>query len=155
MRKAAPCADWPSTVEPSGHASLRSSRYLRSLDKGGPVAIFNLQVEYMTTPVLDLAFAALSDPTRREIVQRLAKGAARVTDLAQPFDMSFNAVSKHVKVLERAGLVRRTRAGREHHIALDPEPIRRIAGWASRYERFWSDRLDKLEVFLKANRKRD
>src|SRR3989442_14531020 len=138
-----------------GHASLRSSRYLRSLDKGGPVAIFNLQVEYMTTPVLDLAFAALSDPTRREIVQRLAKGAARVTDLVQPFDMSFNAVSKHVKVLERAGLVRRTRAGREHHIALDPEPIRRIAGWASRYERFWSDRLDKLEVFLKANRKRD
>ena len=57
----------------------------------------------MTTPVLDLAFAALSDPTRREIVQRLAKGAARVTDLAQPFDMSFNAVSKHMKVLERAG----------------------------------------------------
>src|SRR5436309_2894937 len=63
----------------------------------------------MPTPVLDLAFAALSDPTRREIVQRLAKGAARVTDLAQPFDMSFNAVSKHVKVLERAGLVRRPR----------------------------------------------
>jgi DNA-binding transcriptional ArsR family regulator len=109
----------------------------------------------MTTPVLDLAFAALSDPTRREIVQRLAKGAARVTDLAQPFNMSFNAVSKHVKVLERAGLVRRTRAGREHHIALDPEPIRRIAGWVSRYERFWSDRLDKLEAFLKANRKGD
>src|SRR5438093_12671831 len=107
----------------------------------------------MTTPVLDLAFAALSDPTHREIVQRLAKGAARVTDLVQPFDMSFNAVSKHVKVLERAGLVRRTRAGREHHIALDPEPIRRIAGWASHYERFWSDRLDKLEAFLRANRK--
>lgn len=109
----------------------------------------------MTTPVLDLAFAALSDPTRREIVQRLAKGPARVTDLAQPFDMSFNAVSKHVKVLERAGLVQRTRVGREHHIALDPEPIRRIADWASHYERFWSDRLDKLEAFLKANRKGD
>src|SRR5256885_633271 len=85
----------------------------------------------MTIPVLDRAFAALSDPTRREIVHQLAKGAARVTDLAEPFDMSFNAVSKHVKVLERAGLVRRTRAGREHRIALDPEPIRRIAGWAS------------------------
>ena len=129
--------------------------YRRSLDKAGSVATFNLLVEYMTAPVLDLAFAALSDPTRREIVQRLAKGAARVTDLAQPFDMSFNAVSKHVKVLERAGLVRRTRAGREHHIALDPEPIRRIAGWASRYERFWSNRLDQLEAFLKANRKGD
>src|SRR2546427_6194523 len=106
----------------------------------------------MTIPVLDRAFAALSDPTRREIVQRLAKGAARVTDLAQPFDMSFNAVSKHVKVLERAGLVRRTRAGREHHIALDAEPIRRIAGWASRYDRFWSGRRDKLEAVRKAKR---
>jgi len=109
----------------------------------------------MTTPVLDRAFAALSDPTRREIVQRLAKGEARVTDLAEPFDMSLNAVSKHLKVLERAGLVRRTRAGREHYIALDPEPIRRIAGWASYYERFWSGRLDKLEALLKTNRKRD
>lgn len=107
------------------------------------------------TPRLDVAFAALSDPTRREIVERLANGAARVSDLALPFDMSFNAISKHVKVLERAGLVRRTREGREHHIALDPEPIRRIAGWASRYERFWSDRLDKLEAFLTTNRKRD
>src|SRR3989442_12374686 len=109
----------------------------------------------MTLPVLDRAFAALSDPTRREIVQRLAKGAARVTDLAQPFDMSFNAVSKHVKGLERAGLGRRTRAGREHHMALDAEPIRRIAGWASRSKRFWSDRLDKLAAFLRSNRKRD
>jgi DNA-binding transcriptional ArsR family regulator len=107
------------------------------------------------TPGLNVTFAALSDPTRREIVERLAKGAARMSDLAQPFDMSLNAVSKHVKVLERAGLVRRTREGREHHIALDPEPIRRIAGWASRYERFWSDRLDKLEAFLTTNRKRD
>ena len=109
----------------------------------------------MTTQVLDHAFAALSDPTRREIVQRLARGAARVTDLAEPFDMSLNAVSKHLKVLERAGLVRRTREGREHYITLDPEPIRRIAGWASRYERFWNDRLDKLEAFLRTNRKRD
>jgi DNA-binding transcriptional ArsR family regulator len=106
-------------------------------------------------PGLDVAFAALSDATRREIIQRLARGAVRVTDLAQPFAMSLNAVSKHVKVLERAGLVRRTREGREHYIALDPEPIRRIAGWASRYERFWSERLDKLEALLRANRRRD
>ena len=99
-------------------------------------------------PALDLAFYALSDPTRREIVSRLAKGAARVTDLAEPFDMSLNAVSKHLKVLERAGLVRRTRAGREHHISLDPDPIRHIAGWASRYERFWNERLDRLEAYF-------
>src|SRR5437870_6769310 len=67
---------------PSCHAHCRAFRAVGSLDKGGPAAIFNPQVEYMATPVLDLAFAALSDPTRREIVQRLAKGAARVTDLA-------------------------------------------------------------------------
>jgi DNA-binding transcriptional ArsR family regulator len=109
----------------------------------------------MTIPALDLAFAALSDPTRREIVRRLSEGHARVTDLAEPFDMSLNAVSKHLKVLERAGLVRRTRAGREHHIALDPAPIRRIAGWASRYERFWNERFDRLEAFIRKNRKGD
>jgi DNA-binding transcriptional ArsR family regulator len=109
----------------------------------------------MATPALDLAFSALSDPTRRQIVRRLSNGQARVTDLAEPFDMSLNAVSKHLKVLERAGLVRRTRSGREHYIALDPEPIRRIASWASRYERFWNERLDKLEAFLRKNRKRD
>ena len=105
------------------------------------------------TASFDLAFAAMSDPTRRAIVHRLAKGAVRVTDLAQPFDMSLNAVSKHVKMLERAGLVRRTRAGREHYITLDAEPIRRIADWASGYERFWNDRLDRLEAFLKTKRR--
>src|SRR5262245_1471291 len=105
------------------------------------------------SPALDLAFAALSDPTRREIVARLAKGAARVTELAAPFDMSLNAVSKHLKVLERAGLVRRNRTGREHHISLDPEPIRHIAGWAFRYERFWNERLDTLDAFFRARKK--
>src|ERR1041384_6579067 len=109
----------------------------------------------MAAPVLDLAFAALSDPTRREIVPRLARGAVRVTDLAQPFDMSLNAVSKHVKVLERAGLVRRTREGRGPPLPLDPGPIRPIADWVSRYERFWGERLDKLEAFLIMNRKRE
>ncbi len=106
-------------------------------------------------PSLDLAFTALADPTRRQIVERLTAGAVRVTDLAEPFDMSLNAVSKHVKVLERAGLVRRTRVGREHHIALNPAPIHRISRWATRYERFWNDRLDKLDAFVRANRKKD
>jgi len=106
-----------------------------------------------TGRALDLAFAALADPTRRQIVQRLADGDARVTDLAEPFSMSLNAVSKHLKVLERAGLVRRRRAGREHHIALEGEPIRQIARWASAYERFWSERLDDLETFLRNNPK--
>jgi DNA-binding transcriptional ArsR family regulator len=97
---------------------------------------------------LDLAFAALADPTRRAIVDRLARGTARVTDVAAPFEMSLNAVSKHVKVLERAGLVRRVRAGREHRLELDAAPMREVARYASQFERFWIERLDRLEAFL-------
>jgi len=97
---------------------------------------------------LDLAFAALADPTRRRIVARLTRGHVRVTDLAQPFAMSLNAVSKHVKVLERAGLVRRSRQGREHYLSLRASPLREIARWTSQYERFWNQRLDALGQFL-------
>ncbi len=97
---------------------------------------------------LDLAFAALSDPTRRRIVARLTRGEIRVTDLAQPFAMSLNAVSKHVKMLERAGLVRRTRAGREHWLRLHAQPLRQVQEWVSQYERFWNRRLDALGEFL-------
>lgn len=97
---------------------------------------------------LDLAFAALSDPTRRRIVARLTRGEIRVTDLAQPFAMSLNAVSKHVKALERAGLVRRTRIGREHWLRLRAQPLRQVQDWVSRYERFWNQRLDALGEFL-------
>lgn len=100
-------------------------------------------------PRLDLAFSALADPTRRAIVDRLAReGATRVTDVARPFAMSLNAVSKHVKVLERAGLLRRVRSGREHRLALDPAPLREVARWTSRYERYWNERLDHLAAFL-------
>ena len=99
-------------------------------------------------PSLDLAFAALSDPTRRAIVDRLAGGPTRVTDMAEPFAMSLNAVSKHIKVLEQAGLLRRVRVGREHHLTLDPAPLREVVQWTSRYEAFWSERLDRLEAFF-------
>ena len=99
---------------------------------------------------LDLAFAALADPTRRCIVARLARGPARVTDIAQPFAMSLNAVSKHLKLLERAGLVHRRRVGREHFLKLRAAPLRAVTQWASRYERFWSQRLDALGDFLAA-----
>jgi DNA-binding transcriptional ArsR family regulator len=94
---------------------------------------------------LGRALAAVADPTRRAIVDRLTRGPVRVTDLAEPFPMSLNAISKHVKVLERAGVVRRARHGREHVLELDPAPIERIANWARSYERYWSDRLDRLE----------
>lgn len=92
--------------------------------------------------------AAVSDPTRRAIIDRLARGPARVTDVAAPFAISLNAVSKHVKVLEKAGVVRRVRQGREHTLQLNAAPLRQVSRWAQRYERFWSERLDRLEAFF-------
>jgi DNA-binding transcriptional ArsR family regulator len=97
---------------------------------------------------LDQVLAAISDPTRRAILARLTRGPARVTDVAEPFEMSLAAVSKHVRLLERAGLVRRARRGREHTLTLDARPLRRVVRWASRYERFWNERLDRLEAFF-------
>lgn len=91
---------------------------------------------------------AIADPTRRAILERLARGPARITDVAEPFDMSLPAVSKHVRRLERAGLVRRARRGREHMLTLDARPLRRVARWTSRYEQYWNERLDRLEAFF-------
>lgn len=93
-------------------------------------------------------FTAVSDPTRRAIIDRLRRGPARVTDVAKPFSMSLNAVSKHVKVLEAAGVVRRVRQGREHVLELDAAPLRDVAQWVHRYERYWNKRLDRLETFF-------
>lgn len=92
--------------------------------------------------------AAISDPTRRAILDRLTRGPARVTDVAEPFEMSLAAVSKHVRMLERAGLVRRARRGREHTLTLDARPLGQVVRWTSRYERFWNERLDRLEAFF-------
>jgi DNA-binding transcriptional ArsR family regulator len=103
---------------------------------------------------LDAVLAAIADPTRRAIVDRLARGPARVTDIAEPFAMSLNAVSKHVKVLERARLVRRTRSGREHMLELEARRLREVVRWASRYERFWNERLDRLERYLQKEKPR-
>jgi DNA-binding transcriptional ArsR family regulator len=99
-------------------------------------------------------FVAIADPTRRAILDRLAQGPTRVTDVAAPFSMSLNAVSKHVKVLERAGLVRRARQGREHVLELDPEPLRAVAQWTSSLERYWTDRLDRLEQFFRQEKRK-
>jgi len=93
---------------------------------------------------------ALSDPTRRAILQRLSQGEARVTELAQPFSMSLNAVSKHIFVLERAGLVRRRRAGREHRLSFNPKPLEAPAGWIERQRTYWTARLDFLDAALRA-----
>lgn len=102
--------------------------------------------------VLDRTFGALADPSRRAILRELAGGERRVTELATPFPVSLNAVSKHVKVLERAGLVRRRVRGREHFIGLAPEPLREASGWIDQYRAFWEPRLDALEAFLDESR---
>ena len=105
-------------------------------------------------PQNEAVWVALSDPTRRAIIERLTRGATRVTDVAAPFAMSLNAVSKHIKVLEQARLVRRTRQGREHTLELDPEPLREVTRWASEIERFWLQGLDRIELFFKEKGKR-
>ena len=99
----------------------------------------------MTTPSsLDAILYAVADPTRRRIVERLMRGPVRVTDLAAPFSMSLNAVSKHLKVLESDGLLRRNCTGREHRLSLRAQPIRRIQTWSNQFERFWTYRLNAL-----------
>ncbi len=105
-------------------------------------------VEYTETH-LNQTYAALADPTRRAILMRLAQGEARVTEIAEPFAMSLNAVSKHVRVLERAGLVRRRVQGRDHYLVLDAEPLRDASAWIDTYRQFWEARLDALESFLR------
>ncbi len=96
-------------------------------------------------------FRALADPTRRAIVKRLAQRDRTVTELAEPFKMSLAAISKHVKVLESAGLLRRTVSGRTHTCRLDPAPLAVARQWLEYYEGFWSDRLDALEQALESS----
>jgi DNA-binding transcriptional ArsR family regulator len=99
---------------------------------------------------LDHTLIALADPTRRAILQRLSRGEARVTELAQPFDISLNSVSKHIRILERAELVRRRISGREHFLTFNPGPLESAAEWIERHRTFWTGRLDALEAALRA-----
>ncbi len=97
---------------------------------------------------LDLTFGALADPIRRTILTRLARGEATVGELARPFDVSRPAISKHLRVLERAGLVQRTRDGRVSRCELDAAPMREAADWVERYRGFWEGQLDALSRYL-------
>src|SRR5688572_8718879 len=98
---------------------------------------------------LRTTFAALADPTRRAILARLASGECSVTALAEPFDMSMPAVSKHLRVLERAGLIARGREAQWRPCRIEPAPLKEVAEWAERYRAIWEQRFDRLDTYLK------
>jgi len=98
----------------------------------------------------DDVLIALADDTRRSILQRLSEGERRVTEVAAPFDISLNSVSKHIRILERAGLVKRRISGRDHFLSLDKQPLDEVAAWLDRHRRLWTRRLDALEAALRA-----
>ena len=100
------------------------------------------------TAELDETFAALADPTRRAILERLASGEATVTELARPFDISLPAVSKHLKVLERAGLIARGREAQRRPARLAAGPLREVADWLERYREFWEESYERLHAYL-------
>ena len=99
--------------------------------------------------MLDRTFAALADPTRRRILEHLAGGDHCVTDLARPYRMSLPAVSKHLRVLENAGLVRRKRDGRVHRLKLEAKPMQQAQAWIEEYRKFWEASFDRLDEYLK------
>jgi len=103
----------------------------------------------MSVDRLSLTFGALADPTRRAILARLANGGASVTELAEPFDMSLPAISKHLKVLERAGLVTRGREAQWRPAVLEARPLKEVDEWVGRYRVIWEQRLDRLDDYLK------
>jgi DNA-binding transcriptional ArsR family regulator len=97
---------------------------------------------------LDAVFAALADPTRRAIVERLSRSEARVTEVAEPFHMSLNAVSKHIRVLEASGVVERHRKGRDHILSINTRSLDEVDGWILRMRGYWEERLDAMERLL-------
>ena len=103
----------------------------------------------MRTDPLSAAFAALADPTRRAILARLATGECSVTELAEPFEMSMPAVSKHLRVLERAGLIARWREAQRRPCRIEAGPLKEVADWTEHYRQIWEDRLDRLGKYLR------
>ena len=104
---------------------------------------------------LSNVLTAISHPTRRAIIGQLANGPARFLDIAKPFDTALNSVTKHLKLLERAGLIEREKRGREVFISFRGEPLRQVAGWVHEYERFWNGRLDTFEQYFKDKKKEE
>jgi DNA-binding transcriptional ArsR family regulator len=104
----------------------------------------------MTTDTLSSTFSALADPTRRAILARLATGQASVTEIAEPFSMSLPAISKHLKVLEKAGLIARGRDAQWRPCRLEAGPLKDVADWVERYRTYWEERFDRLDAYLRA-----
>lgn len=102
-----------------------------------------------TVDPLSTTLSALADPTRRAILAKLSEGEATVNELAEPFDISLPAISRHLKVLEAAGLVTRGRAAQWRPCRLQPEPLKAVDGWLERYRRFWEGSFDKMDAYLK------
>lgn len=143
-----------------GRLSLRSAHPIlilaafnaRALTNKMKLPIFNRMVEYNRN--LDDVFGALADPTRRAILRRLESNPARVTDIAKCFPVSLNAVSKHLTVLERAGLMQREIRGRNHVCRLDAQPLQEASAWMMKMHAFWEERLDALERHIVKRRNR-
>ncbi len=109
----------------------------------------------MPADQLSSTFAALADPTRRAILARLASGEASVTELADPFEMSLPAISKHLKVLERAGLIARSRDAQWRPCHLEAGPLKEVSDWVERYRQFWEESFDRLEAYLRELKKKE
>jgi len=109
----------------------------------------------MATDTLSITFAALADPTRRAILARLASGETSVTELAEPFEMTLPAISKHLKVLERAGLIERRREAQWRPARLEASPLKDVAGWLEQYRKFWEVSFDRLDQYLREIQTKD
>jgi DNA-binding transcriptional ArsR family regulator len=133
---------------PKQQNSLPKNSLKLFLHNSEPALIFNHMVKY-STRILDRTFGALADPTRRRILEHLAGGDRCVTDLARPYRMSLPAVSKHLRVLESAGLVRRKRDGRVHRLKLEARPMQQAQAWIEEYRKFWETSFDRLDEYLK------
>jgi DNA-binding transcriptional ArsR family regulator len=109
----------------------------------------------MTHDGLSTTFAALADPTRRAILSRLRSGEATVLELAEPFDMSLPAISKHLKVLERAGLISRSKDAQRRPCRIEAAPLKKASDWVARYQKLWEDRFDRLDAYLDQMKKKE
>src|SRR5690349_5906286 len=120
--------------------------------------LISMDAKYNMSDPLSATLAALADPTRRAILARLSRGEATVNELAEPFDISLPSISRHLKVLEGAGLITRGRQAQWRPCRLDPKPLKQVDGWLERYRKFWSGSFDRMDVLLteltKAPRKR-